>query len=83
MLRSGGLFISYPPKITVNKTKSLINTIASYNMVTDRTLPYREGFKKKCEIFRTLMGWVGLKKSFSTKKNIAKHGLKMPKNLNI
>ena len=30
----------------------------------------REGFKKKkkCGIFRTLVGWVGLKKSFSAKK---------------
>ena len=24
--------------------------------------------KKKCGIFRTLVGWVGLKKSFSAKK---------------
>ena len=30
----------------------------------------REGLKeKKCGIFCTLVGWVGLKKSFSTKKN--------------
>ena len=29
---------------------------------------HREGLKKKCGIFRTLVGWVGLKKSFSEKK---------------
>ena len=34
--------------------------------------------KKKYGIFHTLVGWVGLKKSFSIKKN-KKHGLKMPK----
>ena len=28
----------------------------------------REGFKKKGGIFRTLVGWVGLKMSFSAKK---------------
>ena len=39
----------------------------------------REGLKKSMEfwIFHTLVGWVGLKKSFSIKK--IKHGLKMPK----
>ena len=38
-----------------------------------------EGLKKSMEfwIFHTLVGWVGLKKSFSIKK--IKHGLKMPK----
>ena len=34
--------------------------------------------KKKNGIFHTLVGWVGLKKSFSIKK-IKKHGLKLPK----
>ena len=38
----------------------------------------REGFKKKkYGIFHTLVGWVGLKKSFSIKNK--NYGLKMPK----
>ena len=41
--------------------------------------PIREGFKKKYGIFPTLVGWVGLKKSFSIKNKNKKHGLKMPK----
>ena len=41
----------------------------------------REGLKKSMEfwIFHTLVGWVGLKKSFSIKNKNKKHGLKMPK----
>ena len=43
----------------------------------------REGFKKKkkCGIFRTLVGWVGLKKSFSAKKkkNMVSKCIKSPK----
>ena len=35
--------------------------------------------KKKYGIFHTLVGWVGLKKSFSIKNKNKKHGLKMPK----
>ena len=35
--------------------------------------------KKKYGIFNTLVGWVGLKKSFSIKNKNKKHGLKMPK----
>ena len=35
--------------------------------------------EKKYGIFHTLMGWVGLKKSFSIKIKNKKHGLKMPK----
>ena len=35
--------------------------------------------KKKYGIFHTLVGWVGLKKSFSIKDKNKKHGLKMPK----
>ena len=41
--------------------------------------PLREGFKKKYGIFHTLVGWVGLKKTFSIKMKNKKHGLKMPK----
>ena len=43
----------------------------------------REAFKnkkqKKYGIFHTLVGWVGLRKSFSIKIKNKKHGLKMPK----
>ena len=43
----------------------------------------REAFKNKkinkYGIFHTLVGWVGLKKSFSIKNKNKKHGLKMPK----
>ena len=39
----------------------------------------REGFKKNYGIFHTLVGWVGLKKSFSIKNKNKKHVLKMPK----
>ena len=40
----------------------------------------REAFKKKkYGIFHTLVGWAGLKKSFSIKNKNKKHGLKMPK----
>ena len=35
--------------------------------------------KKKYGIFHTLVGWVGLKKSFSIKNKNKKYGLKMPK----
>ena len=35
--------------------------------------------KNKYGIFHTLVGWVGLKKSFSIKNKNKKHGLKMPK----
>ena len=46
-----------------------------------KNLCIREGFKKKKKygIFHTLVGWVGLKKSFSIKNKNKKHGLKMPK----
>ena len=35
--------------------------------------------KKKYGIFLTLVGWVGLKKSFSIKNENKNYGLKMPK----
>ena len=38
-----------------------------------------KGSKKKYGIFHTLVGWVGLKMSFSLKNENKKHGLKMPK----
>ena len=38
----------------------------------------REGFQKKCGIFHTSVGWVGLKKSFST-KNMVPKCIKSPK----
>ena len=43
-------------------------------MVSDERI--REGFKKKV---RTLVGWVGLKKSFSAKKNMVSKCIKSPK----
>ena len=60
-----------------------------FSKVSSKTFPsisqqinyIREGFKKKKKYgnFHTLVGWVGLKKSFSIKNKNKKHGLKMPK----
>jgi hypothetical protein len=62
--------------MTIQNSKVTIRFNDNYKKNT-----LREGFKKKKKygIFHTLVGWVGLKKSFSIKNKNKKHGLKMPK----
>ena len=62
----------------MTEVKLIIDNKVSFLDVTE-TSWFREGLKKRYGIFHTLVGWVGLKKSFSIKNKNKKHGLKMPK----
>ena len=55
------LFFDAFPKLEARYLKTKINIL--YRWI-------REGVKKKYGIFNTLVGWVGLKKSFSIKMNM-------------
>ena len=63
---------SHSPKIYPELFKFTQNLPKTYSEL-------REGFKKKYGIFHTLVGWVGLKKSFSAKKNMVSKCIKSPK----